>query len=221
MWLRAETGEERRGHVRTRTPGWRPAVSPASREGPTPRQEAAARTRATLLAAGLRLAQDVGLSGLSISRIVDEAGVSKGAFFHHFPDRSSYLLAVHREFHDRIRDEARTVLEADPPGAARLLKATRTYLDTCLRENGVRSLLLEARAEPVTAAEVRLRNADTAELCAPDFSALGWPNPYQAAQLWVSMAAETALLEFDAGKRLGPLRAALARYLDAPAELIG
>jgi len=187
----------------------------------TPRQEAAARTRATLLESGLRLAQVVGLSALSISRIVEEAGVSKGAFFHHFPDRSSYLLALHREFHDRIRDEALKSLEGETPGAARLLKATRNYLDTCLREYGVRSLLLEARADPATAAEVRLRNSQTAELCAPDFSVLGWDHPYAAAQLWVGMAAEAALLEFDAGEKLAPLRAALARFLDAPAELIG
>lgn len=193
---------------------------PAQERQPTPRQEAAARTRVTLLTAGLRLAQDVGLSALSISRIVDEAGVSKGAFFHHFPDRSSYLLALHREFHDRIRDEALQALEGETPGPVRLLKATRTYLDTCLREYGVRSLLLEARADPVTAAEVRLRNSQTAELCTPDFTALEWDQPYAAAQLWVGMAAEAALLEFDAGEKLVPLREALARYIGAPVELI-
>lgn len=196
-------------------------MSAAKRSGPTPRQEAAARTRISLLNAGMTLAAEVGLSGLSISRIVDEAGVSKGAFFHHFPDRANYLLALHREFHDRIRDEARAVHDGHPPGAERLLRSTRTYLDTCLRERGVRSLLLEVRAEPVTAAEVRLRNSDTAQLCEADFAAMGWPNPYQCAQLWVGMAAEAALLEFDAGQSIRPLRAALARYLSADPALIG
>ena len=185
------------------------------------RQESAARTRLSLLDAGVRVSKDTGLSGLSINRIVEEAGVSKGAFFHHFPDRAAYLLALHRDFHDRILDETRGVMDTYPPGAERLLRASRTYLDACLREYGVRALLLEARAEPVTAAEVRRRNRDTAHLCEPDFAAMDWADPYPAAQLWVGMTAEAALLEFDAGHRVRALRLSLARYLDGAPELIG
>ena len=40
----------------------------------------------------------------------------KGAFFHHFPDRASYLLVLHRDFHDRILAEARAVLGDAQPG---------------------------------------------------------------------------------------------------------
>ncbi len=185
------------------------------------RQEAAARTRESLLDAGVRLAKTTGLAGLSVNRIVEEAGVSKGAFFHHFPDRASYLLVLHRDFHDRILAEARSVLDEVPPGAERLLRSTRTYLDACLRERGVRALLLEARAEPVTAAEVRARNAQNADICEADFAAMGWAQPHASAQLWVGMAAEAALLEFDAGHCVTDLRAALARYVDADPQSIG
>ena len=185
------------------------------------RQEAAARTRALLLDTGVQLAKTTGLAGLSVNRIVEEAGVSKGAFFHHFPDRASYLLVLHRDFHDRILAEARSVLESLPPGSERLLRATRTYLDACLRERGVRALLLEARAEPVTAAEVRARNAQNAVICEADFAAMGWAQPYAAAQLWVGMSAEAALLEFDAGQPVTALRAALATYAGADAGVIG
>lgn len=187
----------------------------------TARQDAAAKTRESLLDAGVRLARTTGLSGLSINRIVEEAGVSKGAFFHHFSDRATYLLVLHREFHDRILAEARTVTADVEPGAQRLLVATRTYLDACLREHGARSLLLEARAEPVTAAEVRQRNSDTAKICEADFTAMGWPHAYHAAQLWVGMSAEAALLEFDAGHRIKALRTSLARYVEADPKLIG
>lgn len=185
------------------------------------RQETAARTRAQLLDAGVRLAKTTGLAGLSVNRIVEEAGVSKGAFFHHFPDRASYLLVLHRDFHDRILAEARGVLDQVPPGPERLLLATRTYLDACLRERGVRALLLEARAEPVTAVEVRARNTQNAAICEADFTAMGWEQPYEAAQLWVGMSAEAALLEFDAGQRISALRTALARYVGAGPEAIG
>jgi AcrR family transcriptional regulator len=185
------------------------------------RQEAAARTRDSLLEAGVKLAKTTGLAGLSVNRIVEEAGVSKGAFFHHFPDRATYLLVLHRDFHDRILAETRAVLGEAEPSGERLLRATRTYLDTCLRERGVRALLLEARAEPVTAAEVRARNAQNAEACQADFAAMGWSQPYAAAQLWVGMAAEAALLEFDAGKRVTALRAALAHYIGGDPKAIG
>lgn len=185
------------------------------------RQEAAARTREALLDAGVRLAKTTGLAGLSVNRIVAEAGVSKGAFFHHFPDRASYLLVLHRDFHDRVLAEAGTILDEAPPGAERLLQATRTYLDACLRERGVRALLLEARAEPVTAAEVRARNAQNADIFEADFAAMGWAQPHASAQLWVGMAAEAALLEFDAGQRITELRASLARYVDAAPRAIG
>jgi TetR/AcrR family transcriptional regulator, transcriptional repressor for nem operon len=185
------------------------------------RQEAAARTRESLLDAGVRLAKTTGLAGLSVNRIVEEAGVSKGAFFHHFPDRATYLLVLHRDFHDRILAEARAVLAEVPPGPERLLRSTRTYLDACLRERGVRALLLEARAEPVTAAEVRARNTQNADICEADFAAMGWAQPYAAAQLWVGMAAEAALLEFDAGHCVTDLRKALARYVDADPQAIG
>jgi AcrR family transcriptional regulator len=66
------------------------------------RKEAMARTREALIDAGLRLAESTGLSGLSVNLIVADAGVAKGTFFHHFGDRASYLLALHREFHERL-----------------------------------------------------------------------------------------------------------------------
>jgi hypothetical protein len=128
---------------------------------------------------------------------------------------------LHREFHDRILAEARAVVADLEPGPQRLLLATRTYLDACLREHGVRSMLLEARAEPVTAAEIRQRNSDTARICELDFAAMGWPHPYHGAQLWVGMSAEAALLEFDAGHRVKALRASLARFAGADPKLIG
>ena len=68
----------------------------------TTRQERAAATREHLVDAGLRLAEDTGLAGMSVNLIVEKAGVAKGTFFHHFTDRAGFLVAVHREFHDRL-----------------------------------------------------------------------------------------------------------------------
>ncbi|QZH69386.1 TetR/AcrR family transcriptional regulator [Mycolicibacterium farcinogenes] len=184
----------------------------------TLRQETAARTRQSLVDAGLRIAEQSGLSGLSVNRVVDEAGVSKGTFFHHFGDRASYLVALHRGFHDRILADTISATETHRPGVDRLLLSASTYLNVCLRERGVRALLLEARAEPAIADEVRARNAANATLCEPDFQAMSWPHPHQSAQLWVGMVAEAALIEFDTGRKLTRLRTALAGFLGSEAD---
>jgi TetR/AcrR family transcriptional repressor of nem operon len=176
------------------------------------RQESAARTRTALIDAGLRLAERTGLSGLSINLLVDEAQVSKGTFFHHFGDRASYLLALHREFHDRLLSEIERATSSLSPGRERLMVSATTYLDGCLRDRGVRALLLEARAEPVIAGEIGTRNASTAAVVADDFTAMGWSHPLECAQLWVGMTAEAALLELKARRRSPAVRAALGGF---------
>jgi hypothetical protein len=64
----------------------------------------------------------------------------------------------------------------------RLIVAATAYLDGCLRDRGVRALLLEARAEPAVTEEISRRNIANAQLCRPDFAALGHPHPYESAR---------------------------------------
>jgi AcrR family transcriptional regulator len=179
----------------------------------TTRAESAARTRSLLVDAGLRLAEEHGLAAMSVDLIVREAGVAKGSFFHHFGDRAGYLLALHRAFHERLDEEMAATTRSRPPGRDRLLAATTTYLDACLRDRGVRALLLDARAEPVIRAEVRARNARNATLCRPDFEAMSWPHPLEAAHLWVRLVAETAVLELDPPGPNPTLRSTLHHFL--------
>lgn len=188
-----------------------PTARPASPPGT--RKQAAAQTRQILIDTGLKLAERTGLNGMSVNLLVQEAGVSKGSFFHHFGDRASYLLALHQEFHDRIDERIQQKVAGMPPGRGRLVVGATTYLDNCLQHRGVRALLLEARAEPAVAAEIATRNAHTAQTCAPDFKALGRRYPLQCAHLWVAMTAETALIELQAGKREPKIRAALEDFL--------
>ncbi|WP_167097000.1 TetR/AcrR family transcriptional regulator [Mycobacterium sp. DL592] len=177
------------------------------------RQAAAAETRTKLIDAGLRLAERTGLTGLSVNLVVDEAGVSKGSFFHHFGDRASYLLALHREFHDRIAEQVAEVSSGLPPGRERLLAGSLTYLDYCLKQRGIRALLLEARAEPAVAQEISRRNATFATVCAEDFETVGRRQPLQCANLWVAMTAEAALIELQDHSQSPGVRAALEEFL--------
>lgn len=178
----------------------------------TMRTIAAERTRETLISTGLALSERVGLEGLSVNAIVAEAEVSKGTFFHHFSDRTSYLVALHRRFHDALADEIGKAIAALPPGRDRLTAAARTYLDGCLQHRGVKALLLEARGHRPIVDEVLERNRRNVEVVSADFAALGRPYPSQSARLWVAATAECALVELELGRPDPASRAALAEF---------
>jgi TetR/AcrR family transcriptional repressor of nem operon len=183
----------------------------------TARARAAERTRDALIDAGFPLSETTGLEGLTADAVVAAVGVSKGTFFHHFGDRTSYLVALHRRFHDRIFDEAQSVVASMAPGPDRLAVASRTYLDACLRHRGVRALILEARGVLPIQEEIVRRSTITNEFLAIDFVAMGWPNPRAAARLWIATTAECALIELDAGRADPAARAALLRFVGVDA----
>lgn len=177
------------------------------------RQQRAAATREHIVDAGLRLAERTGLTGMSVNLIVEEAAVAKGTFFHHFGDRGGFLLALHREFHDRLFAEITEAVDGLPPGRERLLTAAGAYLDGCLRHRGIRALLLEARAEPLIADAIAERNLQASQLITPDFTAIGWVHPTAGAALWNGLVVEAALLELASGHRRPEIRNALAQFL--------
>ncbi|MFT4036016.1 MAG: TetR/AcrR family transcriptional regulator [Patulibacter sp.] len=191
---------------------------PQGLNGASSRAEAAARTRRALLDAGLRLAGEGSLGALRTDRVVAEAGLSKGTFFHHFGTREAYINELLRDFYDEL---AATVLDAmavQKPGAGRMLSATNAYLDGCAGNPGARALLLEARSDPSVATAITERNLAFAQVLAEDFAALGSSHPLERGQLWVGTTAEAAILEHHAGKPLPAIRAALAEALTGRRE---
>ena len=182
--------------------------------------QAAARsesTRADLLDAGLRVADELGVRGLSVNAVVAAASRSKGAFFHHFPDRDSYLTELHRRLHDGMWGRMQELGGHLEPGAERLRIVADVYLDTFLEHRGARALLLEARGEPAIRAEIHDRNTRGAELLAGDFAALGWSDPVRPARLWIAALAELGVVEFELGRRDDESRRALEALARPPA----
>ena len=173
-------------------------------------------TRADLLDAGLRVADELGVRGMSVNAIVAEAARSKGAFFHHFPDRDTYLVELHRRLHDDMWGRMYELGAELAPGAERLRLIADVYLDTFLDHRGTRALLLEARAEPAIKAEIADRNARGAQIIAEDFAALGWRDPVRPARLWIAALAEVGIVEFELGKRDRASRRALAALAVPP-----
>jgi AcrR family transcriptional regulator len=168
-----------------------------------------------LLDAGIAVAEREGLAGLSVNRVVAEAGVAKGTFYVHFADRDAFVDALHARFHARV-DEAVAAAIADlAPGAARLVAGAEAYLDVSLSDRAVKALALEARTDPRLSTMMSARHDRFAGMTTSSFKAMGWRDAPAAAQLLAAMTQEIAVREFDAGRRLPASRRALRRYLEA------
>lgn len=184
-----------------------PVASPR-RRGPGSRADDAHPTRHQLLDAALVVAERAGLTTTSVNDITTEAGVAKGTFYVHFPDRGALMVALHQRFHDALFERIRSDTAALPPGPERARRRLLAFLDGCRAQPGVRSMLLEARAEPAVAAEVVRRNDEAARTLAEDLPA-GVAHPLETTRLITAAAAEAATLELAAQRRLPRLRAAL------------
>jgi AcrR family transcriptional regulator len=174
---------------------------------------AGARTRQALLDAGVAVAEEHGLAGLSVNRVVAEAGVAKGTFYVHFEDRNAFVDALHARFHDRVEERVGEATAGMPLGPSRLLAGVEAYLDTCLSDRAVKALALEARSDPGLAATMSARHERFAASAVPSIRAMGWPDATAASHLFAAMTAEIAIRELDAGRRLPPARRSLRRFL--------
>jgi TetR/AcrR family transcriptional regulator, transcriptional repressor for nem operon len=170
-------------------------------------------TRAVLLEAGAQLAASEGLHNLSINNVVKTAGLAKGTFYVHFPDRTAFLVALHRCFHDRVWDRVEQATAGVSPGPVRLQRAAIAYLDACRDDASTRSILFDAQSEPAIRREVQERNATATATIAADLRSMSVPNPNHAARLVIAMVVDVALAERDARRTLPALRKAFLEFL--------
>jgi AcrR family transcriptional regulator len=172
-------------------------------------------TRETLLEAGVAVAAEHGLAGLSVNRVVARAGVAKGTFYVHFADRDSFIDALHERFHARVQRAVATAIADVPPGAEQIIRGTEAYLDVCLADRAVKALAVEARSDPGLKTSMAKRHDRFAAASVPSFKAMGWPDATAASQLLAAMTSEIAIRELDASRRLPAARRALRRFLGA------
>jgi len=171
------------------------------------------RTYEALLDAGVAVAERDGLGGLSVNRVVSEAGVAKGTFYVHFADREGFIDALHARFHDRVQGAVARATAATQPGPDRIVLAVEAYLDVCLDDRAVKALALEARADGALTGSMEARHERFAAAAIPSFRAMGWPDARAASQLLAAMTAELAIRELQAGRRIPGARRALARFV--------
>ena len=115
--------------------------------------ERRARTRAALIAAGRELFTERGFTGAGREEIVERAGLTRGALYHHFASKDDLFAAVYEEI-ERELTEAVIVAAAattDPVEGLRL--GAFAFLDAAATPEVRRVVLLDGPA--VLSAEVR------------------------------------------------------------------
>jgi AcrR family transcriptional regulator len=126
--------------------------SPARRATPKPRRTQAQRTaatRAALIDAGRKLFADKGFADVSTQAIVSAAGVTRGALYHQFGDKTELFAAVYEEVErELVTDISEQIMATQPPpdplDAMRL--GARLFLDRCAAPDVHQIVLIDAPA---------------------------------------------------------------------------
>jgi AcrR family transcriptional regulator len=103
-------------------------------------------TRVALLRAARDLFTERGYGDTPTEEIVRRAGVTRGALYHHFEDKTDVFAAVFRDLTCEVADKARAAaMAAGPTGSwAHLIEGCRAFLDACLEPSVQRIVLLDA-----------------------------------------------------------------------------
>jgi AcrR family transcriptional regulator len=105
-------------------------------------------TRSALIAAGRRLFTEKGYDGVSAEEIVREAGVTRGALYHHFGGKAELLEAVYERLEAESTERvARVVLGSELESPLEAMKAgIEAFLDECAEPELQRIALHDAPA---------------------------------------------------------------------------
>lgn len=110
--------------------------------------ERAAETRDALMGAARPLFASVGFADASLETIVRDAGVTRGALYHHFADKTELFAAVFEQVEGemavRMGEAVAAAGHSDPIEIMRLCSAL--WLDACAEPEIQRIVLLEALA---------------------------------------------------------------------------
>jgi AcrR family transcriptional regulator len=115
---------------------------------PTRRTQAerTAATRALLIGAARKLFADKGFAEVSTQAIVAAAGVTRGALYHQFDDKTGLFAAVYEEVErDLVADVAGQIMAAQPPDPLEAMRVgVRLFLDRCAAPDVQRIVLVDA-----------------------------------------------------------------------------
>ncbi len=105
-----------------------------------------AATRALLLAAARELFAGQGFAETGTEHIVAHAGVTRGALYFHFADKTALFAAVADEVAHEIADAIDEASPADAPPLEQLREGSAAYLDACIDPTRRRIYLVDGPA---------------------------------------------------------------------------
>lgn len=89
-------------------------------------------TRRLLIEAALDLFAEKGFRGTSVQEVADRAGVTKGAFYHHFSTKDDVLHLIHDEFIDRAIKAQEDALASCETATEQLARMAVDITKTCI-----------------------------------------------------------------------------------------
>ena len=110
--------------------------------------ERTAATRAQLLAAARKLFAEKGFADVSTQAIVAAAGVTRGALYHQFTDKTELFAAVYEEVErDLVAEIAGQIAEHPPTDPLEAMRVgARLFLDRCSAPEAAQIVLIDAPA---------------------------------------------------------------------------
>jgi AcrR family transcriptional regulator len=110
--------------------------------------ERTAATRAVLIGAARKLFAQKGFAKVSTQAIVAAAGVTRGALYHQFDDKTALFAVVYEEVErDLVADIAERIVAAQPPGPLEAMRVgAQLFLDLCAAPDVQQIVLIDAPA---------------------------------------------------------------------------
>jgi len=101
-------------------------------------------TRSTLVSAARSLFAERGYAGVPTEEIVQRAGVTRGALYHHFKDKQDLFRAVVEQLEQEVVERIAAVALAEGDPWQQQQTALSAYLDTCLERDVQQVILTDA-----------------------------------------------------------------------------
>jgi AcrR family transcriptional regulator len=194
---------------------------------PSLRTEQVAQTRSALIAAGRRLFGERGFAATSVEDLAQEARVTTGALYHHFPTKTALFESVFEGLHEDLMSESASAALGEQVGVDLLLRGSEAFLDAVLRPDVARILLVDAPAvlglARFTELDERYAVAATVMVieAAVHAGTLAVDDPATLARLWMGVLTRGGLLvasssnpaktRDEVAKAMGTLLSGLAR----------
>jgi AcrR family transcriptional regulator len=113
---------------------------------PNLRAEQVAQTRRALSAAGRLLFGRNGFAATSVEDLAEEARVTTGALYHHFPSKTALFESVFEDVHNELLDASAQAAVGAPGNVEFLSRAFESFLDAVLEPDVQRIVITDAPA---------------------------------------------------------------------------